>query len=210
MHTIKLCFGFLYCFLIDSYCLRCHILHTDFTGNWKIVWLPLCQLSNCEGYGWNRPLSYHNDIQQSVKHVYNSRDVLHNPAKTDCYTGLAWRLWDCQCDVSAVWLADINEVRETPWLHWILSDLRIILGSRDWWDFHYFSKALTVSLHIPNGRHLPAVRVVQWDCERIYCQEEALFTTQYWYPHMAMGTPLATDIASVAIVTWTMHYIATY
>ena len=35
-------------------------------------------------------------------------------------------------------------------------------------NFHYFQMPLTVPLHSPNGRPLPAISAVQGDCERVY------------------------------------------
>ena len=35
-----------------------------------------------------------------------------------------------------------------------------------------FQRALTVPFHSPNSRHMPAVRAVQGDCERVYGDQE--------------------------------------
>ena len=42
--------------------------------------------------------------------------------------------------------------------------------------------SLTVPLHSPNGRHLPAVRAVQGDCERVYLSSWHDGSTSYKYP----------------------------
>ena len=46
---------------------------------------------------------------------------------------------------------------------------KCLLGSCDWWDLLPFIKGtLTVPLHSPNGRQMPAISAVQGDCERVY------------------------------------------
>ena len=51
--------------LVDSCDLCNHILQGCFTGTGAIMWLPQCQWSNPEGYGWNQLLqnfSKHNKV----------------------------------------------------------------------------------------------------------------------------------------------------
>ena len=48
-----------------------------------------------------------------------------------------------------LWVADPNIDKGTPHLHRIMGQLQCIMGSRDRWNFHRFSKPLTVPLHNP-------------------------------------------------------------
>ena len=56
-----------------------------------------------------------------------------------------------------------------PQSQWIVVQL-------DRWELPPFCRgnwvALAVSLHSPGGRQMPAARVVQWDCERVYGRRE--------------------------------------
>ena len=52
-----------------------------------------------------------------------------------------------------------------------LPQVQWIMGSHDQWEFLPFSpfyqRPLTVLLHSPNGRHLPAIRAVQGHCDTV-------------------------------------------
>ena len=67
----------------------------------------------------------------------------------DCYTVVSWWHWDCQWGL--LWLAGLDIScyclnRNGLWF-------RVTGG-----NFHRFQRALTIPLHSPNGRQMPAVR----------------------------------------------------
>ena len=63
-------------FLVDLCDLFTHIFQGYFTGT-GAIWLPQCQWSNLEGYGWKGSLPNHNTKQQSMTHIHSSRCVVH-------------------------------------------------------------------------------------------------------------------------------------
>ena len=86
----------------------------------------------------------------------------------DCCTVLAWWLLDSQWDMRhGLPLAGISSFvigwsRYTHQLHWILGNYglkQLVIIS------NIFQTPLTVPLHSPNGRQMPAISAVQGDCE---------------------------------------------
>ena len=78
-HMVVLCFVLLWlcCDLLIDLCdLFAHILQGCFTGIGAIIWLPQCQWSNPEWYGWNLPAPNHNKTQQIMNHVHISWGAL--------------------------------------------------------------------------------------------------------------------------------------
>ena len=85
MPMVLLCFVLFwfvyYQFLKDSCLPFVHILQGCFTGTGAIIWLPLCQWSNSEGYGQkNDQYQTTKKAQQSMNHMHechNSWDALY-------------------------------------------------------------------------------------------------------------------------------------
>ena len=80
----------------------------------------------------------------------------------NCFTVLCWLQWDCSwgsrhglqlSGITHLWLVGLN-------IDWDFIVPYCTMGSRDQWKF----LPVTVPVHSPNGRHLPAVRAVQKDC----------------------------------------------
>ena len=147
------------------------------TEGWRETSIPPFQLRwsggyhqmwcNPTGYGKNWPVPNHNKTQKaltfSIHHM--SRTKINGVYFLDCFTVPAWWHYDCQ------W--NMRHGLPNGWHHpfvigWSKYQLRLPDCGLMWpvGISTVFQRSLTVPLHSPNGRQMPAVRAVQGDCER--------------------------------------------
>ena len=82
---------------MDSYELFYHYVQGCFTGTGAITWLPQCQWSHPEGYGWNWSAPKINETRQTINCVHVSWSVLYTISNFLCIGAIfnqhpAWSL----------------------------------------------------------------------------------------------------------------------
>ena len=140
-----------------------HVLH----GNTTFFIVVHC---NCR-YTINQSDKSQNvPVPYPTIHLYGAETVPYW-CIVGCGAGALWDLWDCSIGRPPGQLSPVRQ--RHPLIHFPCSRDTSPMSSL---EFHHFTQprslavsrgcldSLTVSLDSPNGRHLPAVRVVQGDC----------------------------------------------
>ena len=75
--TVRHSSTYIILYVLNGFMLSIPILQDYFTGTGAILWLPQCQWSNPERYGWNQPILNHNSAQQIANQMQNYWVVLN-------------------------------------------------------------------------------------------------------------------------------------